>query len=78
VSREQKIVKILHPAGSKVDSAQVSSSDPRDFPAPRLYGLICMWWLEVKKKSCFEFLSREALTSGNSCLLRLKVHEHSW
>jgi hypothetical protein len=23
VSREQKIVKILHPAGSKVDSAQV-------------------------------------------------------
>lgn len=62
----------------RIDSAQVTRSDPRDFPAPRLYGLICMWWLEVKKKSCFEFLSREALTSGNSCLLRLKVHEHSW
>lgn len=64
--------------GIEIDSAQVTRSDPRDFPAPRLYGLICMWWLEVKKKSCFEFLSREALTSGNSCLLRLKVHEHSW
>jgi len=64
--------------GIEIDSAQVTRSDPRDYPAPRLYGLICMWWLEVKKKSCFEFLSREALTSGNSCLLRLKVHEHSW